>query len=565
MSTPTVEGLVAWPEALATQYRAAGYWKDELLTAPIWRVAAERPEATALIDGDVRMSYGEMRDRADAVALRLRRLGFEPDERVVVQLPNTWEFVVFLLGCFRAGVIPVMALPAHRRSELEYLVAHAEAVALVVPEKLRDFDHQQLAEEIREDADTLREIIVLGTAHPGNIDLRALCALPDPARDSTAATSEQPVSPDAVAVFLLSGGTTGLPKLIPRSHNDYLYNIEVSNEAAECDASSVYLVVLPAGHNFPLACPGLLGALVAGGRVVLLQSPEPAKAFAAIAAHGVTHVAAVPTVVQRWTDYEESERTGKLASLRVLQVGGSRLVDELAARLRPVLDVQLQQVFGMAEGLLNMTGLHESDEVVIATQGRPISAGDEIRVVDEHGRALPAGHTGVLHTRGPYTLQGYYRAEAHNERAFTPDGWYITGDIVELREDGNLIVKGRDKDLINRGGEKISGEEIENLLYRHPGIEMAAAVAMPDADLGERVCVYVALRAGVHLELDDLRSLMSAEGIAQFKLPEALVVVREMPITKVGKIDKKALRDDLEKRGNVVVGGTYGQGEGSHP
>lgn len=555
-STPTTEGLVARPAGLAEQYREAGYWKDELLTAPIWRMAMQQPERTALIDGSVRMSYSEMCSRADALGSRLRRLGFEPDDRVLVQLPNTWEFIVFLLGCLRVGVIPVMALPAHRRHELEYLAEHSGAVAIAVPDVLRDFDHQELAEAIRDAVPSVRHIVVLGKANPGGIDLRELCEPPADGGDPSAELDSLAISPDAVAVFLLSGGTTGLPKLIPRSHNDYRYNAEVSSEVAGFDANTVYLVVLPAGHNFPLACPGLLGAFLAGGSVVMLQSPEPGRAFSAIAEHGVTHVAAVPAVVQRWIDHEESGSTGQLATLRVLQVGGSRLVDELAARVRPVLGATLQQVFGMAEGLLNMTALDDPDEVVVGTQGRPVSPGDEVRIVDDDGEALAAGERGVLQTRGPYTLCGYYRAAEHNRRSFTSDGWYITGDIVELREDGNLVVQGRDKDLINRAGEKISGEEVENLLYRHPGIEMNAAVAMPDPVLGERVCVYATLRAGHRIELEDLRRLMRDAGVAAYKLPEVLVIVDDMPLTKVGKIDKKALRDDLARRGTIGLGET---------
>ena len=355
-------------------------------------------------------------------------------------------------------------------------------------------------------------------------------------------------------MFLLSGGTTGLPKLIPRSHNDYRYNAEVSSEVAGLDPDSVSLIgaCLRARIFRSRARAFLARSSAAGGSVVMLQSPEPGRAFAAIAEHGVTHVAAVPAVVQRWIDHEESNSTGQLATLRVLQVGGSRLVDELAARVRPVLGATLQQVFGMAEGLLNMTALDDPDDVVVGTQGRPISPGDEVRIVDDNGVALPAGERGVLQTRGPYTLCGYYRAAEHNRRSFASDGWYITGDIVELRDDGNLVVQGRDKDLINRAGEKISGEEVENLLYRHPGIEINAAVAMPDPVLGERVCVFATLRAGHRVEgLEDLRRLMSDAGAAAYKLPEVLVIVDEMPLaTKVGKIDKKALREDLTRRGD---------------
>ena len=206
-STTTTEGVVPWPTDLAAQYREAGYWKDELLTAPIWRMAARRPDDIALVDGETRIGYAEMCRRADALGARLRELGFETDDRVVVQLPNTWEFVIFTLGCLRAGIIPVMALPAHRRHELEYLAEHSEAVAMVVPDILRDFDHQALAKAIRDAVPSVRDIIVLGDAHADAIDLRGLCALPADHEDPAATLDALPISPDAVALFLLSGGT----------------------------------------------------------------------------------------------------------------------------------------------------------------------------------------------------------------------------------------------------------------------------------------------------------------------------------------------------------------------
>jgi 2,3-dihydroxybenzoate-AMP ligase len=314
------------------------------------------------------------------------------------------------------------------------------------------------------------------------------------------------------------------------------------------DAGTVYLVSLPAGHNFPLACPGILGTLLSGGRVVMLPSPEPARAFATIAAEGVTHTAVVPAVAGRWLEHAGTHGSGQLASLRVLQVGGARLADELARRVRPVLGATLQQVFGMAEGLLNYTRLDDPEEIICTTQGRPLCPDDEVRLVDELDEDVPDGEPGSLLTRGPYTPRGYYRAPEQNARAFTADGWYRSGDICRRTPDGNLIVEGRDKDMINRGGEKISAEEVENLVYQLPAVSQVAAVAMPDAVLGERVCVYVVPRPGAAVTLDEVRDAMHAAGVAKFKLPEHLELVDELPTTKVGKIDKKALRADIAAR-----------------
>jgi 2,3-dihydroxybenzoate-AMP ligase len=351
-----------------------------------------------------------------------------------------------------------------------------------------------------------------------------------------------------VAVFLLSGGTTGLPKLIARTHDDYAYNARASARVSGVDASTVYLVSLPAGHNFPLACPGILGTLLAGGTVVMLPSPEPARAFTTIAAEGVTHTAVVPAVAGRWLEHAAEHGAAELASLRVLQVGGARLADELARRVRPVLGPRLQQVFGMAEGLLNYTRLDDPDDVVCTTQGRPMCPDDEVRLVDEFDHDVPAGQPGSLLTRGPYTPRGYYRAAEQNARAFTADGWYRSGDICRRTPEGNLVVEGRDKDMINRAGEKISAEEVENLIYQLPGINQVAAVAMPDPALGERICVYVVPQSGRTVTLAEIRAGLEGMQIARFKLPERLVLVDELPSTKVGKVDKKALRADIAGR-----------------
>jgi 2,3-dihydroxybenzoate-AMP ligase len=404
-----------------------------------------------------------------------------------------------------------------------------------------------MAEELLAGSATLAHILVVGQ-DVRHQDLTALCSEPLGAEPQAPVPAPDPPEPAGVAVFLLSGGTTGLPKLIARTHNDYSYNARASAELCRLGEDTVYLVSLPASHNFPLACPGILGTLLSGGCVVMIASPDPASAFAAIEREGVTITAVVPAVAQRWLAHAAECGSAALRTLQVLQVGGARLADELAWRVRPVLGATLQQVFGMAEGLLNYTRLDDPDEVICGTQGRPLSPGDEVRIVDADGRDLPDGQPGALLTRGPYTPRGYYRAPEQNARAFTPGGWYASGDVVHRRPDGNLVVEGRDKDMINRGGEKISAEEVENLLYRMPGIAQVAAVAAPDAELGERICVFVVPEPGRQISLSEIRGGPEAAGVAKFKWPERLEIMAELPVTKMGKLDKKALRDMLAGR-----------------
>lgn len=535
-------GVVGWPPELAARYRAEGWWQGRTIADAVAGWAAERPDRVALVDGGRRLTYAALAQQVEAVAAGLAGLGLRggPDGDVVlVQLPNTIELVVAILACARLNVPPVLALPAHRRHELAYLAEHGGARAIIVPDALRDFDHQALAAELRARVPALEHVVVSGEqVRPGHHDLGGFVAA------GGRLTDPVDVAPGDVAMILLSGGTTGNPKLIPRTHDDYLYNARACAAACGWGPDTVYMAALPVAHNFALACPGVLGAFEVGGRVVLAASPEPQAAFAAIEREGVTDVAAVPAVLQRWMD-EVTATPHDLSSLRRVQVGGARLAEQLARRVRPALSATLQQGFGMAEGLVNYTRPDDPEDVACRTQGRPVSPGDEIRIVDDADADVPAGEEGHLLTCGPYTIRGYFKAEQHNRVAFTADGWYRTGDVVRLDPSGNLIVEGRAKDQINRGGEKVAAEELENLLYALPQVARVAVVGAADPLLGERVAAAVVPAEGAALTLEGLREALASRGVARFKLPERLLLLDALPLTKVGKVDKALLRRRL--------------------
>jgi 2,3-dihydroxybenzoate-AMP ligase len=539
---PRLAGITGWPAEVAQRYRDRGWWGGVTLGGLVDEWARRDGERIALVDGQERISYAQLADRSRRLASQLRRLGIDRDDRVVVQIPNTVAFCDLTLALLRIGALPVMALPQHREHEVGYLIDHAEAVALAVPDRQGSFDHLAMAQALRGRHESLRHLLVAGDPRglPGAHDLATLVAAEPPDEDPGPGPE-----PEDVALFLLSGGTTGLPKLIPRLHDDYAYNARASAEICGLGERDVYLAALPVAHNFPLACPGLLGTWSVGGRVVLCRDPGPAAAFALIEREGVTVTALVPALAIRWTEAPERE-DHDISSLRLVQVGGARLAEEAARRVEPELGARLQQVFGMAEGLLNYTRLDDPGQVIIETQGRPLCPDDEILIVDSVGNRVADGEPGELLTRGPYTLRGYYRADEHNGRSFAADGFYRTGDVVVQDVGGNLIVHGRVKDMINRGGEKISAEEIENLILGHPAVVQVAAVAMPDRELGERTCAYVVLRAGEELALPELCEYLLGRGIAKYKLPERLEEVADLPTTKVGKIDKAMLRGDIQ-------------------
>lgn len=522
-----------WPDAFAMTYRADGYWRGKTLDDLLREAAHRRHGHTAVVDGERRWSYSELDRRVGRMASAIHALGLAPGDRVLVQLPNIAEFAQLFFALQRIGVVPVLALPAHRENEIVHLAALSQARAYAIADRYQGFDYRELARTVRERVDTVEHVFVVGDA----AEFTAFETL-----DMEAAEHPRP-APGDVAVLLLSGGTTGLPKLIPRTHDDYHYNARESARVAALDENSRYLAVLPVAHNFPLACPGLLGTLHAGGTVVMCADGSPDTALALIERERVTDTALIPPLVVLWLE-ARSWIDADLGSLRWLQVGGARLNPEVAARIRPTLGCRLQQVYGMAEGLLCFTRHDDPDELVIHTQGRPLSPGDELRVVDENEQEVPPGGTGELQVRGAYTLRGYWRAEEYNRRAFTADGYYRSGDVVRRLPGGEMVVEGRSKDVVNRGGEKVPVEEVENLLLSHPAVLDVAIVGTPDDVLGERTCACVLAR-GAAPTLPELKAHLNALGVAAFKLPDRLTVLQAFPSTKFGKVNRKALAEQV--------------------
>jgi 2,3-dihydroxybenzoate-AMP ligase len=505
------------------------------LGALLDRWAQRSGAADALVSADERVSYAELAERSERLARHLRGLGIASGDRVVVQLPNRIEFAYMLFALVRLGALPVLALPPHREHEISYLIDHADAVAYVGPQVLGRFDYLAMARGLQPSRPALAHVL-------SDADVRDLLARPAP-------DGEPLPAPNAgePALFLLSGGTTGLPKLIPRTHDDYACFFGQAADLCRVGPETVYMVALPIAHNFPLAAPGMLGALSRGGKVVIAPDPSPESTFPLIERERVTMVGLVPLVAMRWAD-SPLRAECDLSSLNWMTVGGSRLSAEGARRIMPAFKCQLQQALGMAEGLFAATRAGDPDEVLVETQGRPMMEADEIRVVDELGQPVPEGALGELETRGPYTIRGYYRADAHNRTAFTADGFYRTGDLVRLHPSGNLCVEGRRKDLINRGGEKISAEEVENLILSHPSVDSVAVVAMPDPEFGERTCAYVVLHEGKTLSLEIVRTHFDLLNVARFKCPERIELVPSLPLTSVGKVNKKALRADIKAK-----------------
>jgi len=380
----------------------------------------------------------------------------------------------------------------------------------------------------------------------------AAIAVKSKPRASAQALAEVAIDPADPALFLLSGGTTGIPKLIPRTHNDYLYNSKIAAAVCELGEGDVLLDVLPIEHNLPLGCPGMQGFLLSGGTVVLGTSTRPRDVFELIQRHRVTHIHLVPALLIRWID--DPAITGyDLSSVRVIQSGGQRLQPEVRLRAERALPgCFIQENFGMAEGLIMFVRSTDPPDVRRETCGRPASPDDEVYLVDEDGNVVPDGEPGELIVRGPYTLRGYFRSPEHNARAFTADGFYRSGDLLRKMPSGNYVVEGRVKDLINRGGEKISAEEVENLILAHPAVLNVACVPYPDPVLGERMCACLVLRPGQSLALEELVTFLLGFEIATFKLPERMAFFDTLPLSGFGKVSKSELAARLASDGDEV-------------
>ena len=526
-----------WPDDLARRYREKGYWQDLPLTDILTRHADS--DARAIVDGERHLNWRQFHQSVNNLAAALQAQGVKRGETALVQLGNVAEFYITFFALLQVGVAPVNALFSHQRSELNAYALQIEPTLLIADRAHALFAGDEFLHTFVSQHRSVRSVLLRGDA--GEYALEAAIARPS---EHFVAT---PTPADEVAFFQLSGGSTGTPKLIPRTHNDYYYSILRSNEICAITADTRYLNALPAAHNFAMSSPGSLGVFMAGGCVVLANDPSATICFPLIEQHQITVTSLVPPAVSLWLQaINEGAGNAQLASLQLLQVGGARLSATLATRIPAEIGCQLQQVFGMAEGLVNYTALDDSPEHITNTQGRPMCPDDEVWVADEHGNPLPRGEVGRLMTRGPYTFRGYYKSPEHNASAFDENGFYCSGDLIAIDEQGYITVQGREKDQINRGGEKIAAEEIENLLLRHETVIHAALVSMEDSLLGEKSCAYLVVKQP--LRAVEVRRFLREQGVAEFKLPDRVECLDALPLTPVGKVDKKQLRLWLAER-----------------
>jgi 2,3-dihydroxybenzoate-AMP ligase len=534
-----LKGVVPFPPEFAQRYREKGYWQDKSLAAEFALVFQKYKNKIALVDGEREYTYADIDRISDNLALNLLELGLKPLDRVVPALPNIAEFVLLYFALQKISGIPIAALVTHRFAEINQFVQLSGASTVVYPERQSDFEFEPMVKRVQAENPHLRFCISLPK-------LKQL--IEQPAKLPKSRLGEIKIDPTDPCIFQLSGGTTGIPKLIPRTHNDYAYNSKTAAPVCGVTGASVLLLALPIAHNLPLACPGIQGYFFQGGQVVLSPTTRPEEMFKLIEKHKVTHIKVVPALLIRLIN-DPSIARFDLSSVKIIQSGGQRMQPEVRLKTHQLIpSCFVQENFGMSEGMLFFVHLDDPQEVKLETCGRPICADDEVLLLDEDDRPVPEGAVGELTCRGPYTLRGYFGVPEYNARQFTRDGFYRSGDLMRKHPSGNYVVEGRKKDLINRGGEKISCEEIENLILMHPAVQNVACVPVPDPNLGEKMCACLVLKPGKKVELPELVDFLKGKEIAKFKLPERMLVVDDFPVSTFGKVSKKTLSEMAAKQ-----------------
>ncbi|ECO0901697.1 salicylate synthase [Salmonella enterica subsp. enterica serovar Newport] len=515
---------------MKNQYSDLEHWPAKPLGDQLTLWAKQYTDQISLVSGVNRLTYLQLDKLSSRLASGFYDRGVRARDIVLVQMPNSIGMIASLFALFRIGACPILAMPGQKSADIDAICQLANPVAWLHPGHFLANDYVSMGNVLKEKFPHMQQWQVDDEKDPDFMML-----------DYQSNEREFPSPPiESVALLLLSGGSTGTPKLIPRTHSDYYYNAFLAAKVCKLNSDSVYLTSLAVAHNFTLSCPGVLGTLLSGGKVILAQTSGCDELFPLIEKEKVTITALVPPLLNFWLEWKEWDNSD-ISSLQVIQVGGSKLDKLLAEKVKKDFDCQLQQVFGMAEGLICCTRLDDPDDVILNTQGRPISSHDQVKIVDENGMPVNLGESGELLTKGPYTINSYYNVTIQSEKSFTEDGFYRSGDIVKMTPGGNLIVEGRVKEQINRAGEKISVQEIEILLNEHPDIKSSVVIPVADEILGERICACI--ESSITLSLSEIRLFLQNKNISDYKLPDQIMQINQWPLTAVGKIDKRKLSE----------------------
>jgi len=505
------------------------------------------PQKEALVDDTARFTYKELREKVDRLAISFIELGIKERNFVLLQLPNWYEFIIAFYALQKAGAIVVLLVARHGLTEINYLCSLTHPVAWIGPDHYKKIEYLPMIKSVMEGHRGLKHII--SARAPENKAFIPLEKLIDAGKLSAAnldALAARRPDPMEVSIILPTGGTTGLPKAVPRTHNDYIASIEYHSKAWEITSDDVVLTVAPVSHAQGMH-NGVGGAFFNYAKYVLTDSTSAEDICSVIERERVTAFPTVPALVQRIVTLDNL-RDYDFRSLKKIYAGGAPSTPELVKSVYERLGCKFVNAFGSAEGTGAMTRLDADFETICTTVGKKDCPYAQFKIIDQYEQEVPPNQEGELATKGPNIFTGYFKSAEENKKTFTKDGFFKTGDLAKIDESGTVMITGRIKETILRGGETISAVGIERLISSHPAVAEVAVIGMLDKNLGERICAYVQLKAGITLAFEELIAYLRSIGASVLQLPERVEFIDTIPLTKVGKADKKALKDDIKKK-----------------
>lgn len=536
-----IEGVVYPEPADMQRWEEAEAITRETLADGFRAAAAAHPDRNAVLWLDGAYSYAELDAVTDKVAAGLLGIGLKPRDRVIFQLTNTPETLISFLACWKAGIIPICTLAAHREAEIGYLSDFGGARAHFIETDSPKFDFVAFARKMQTQVPGLEFIVsTRGPAGEGIADFATL--MDGDAKEARAKLDRIEQDPFQVAAFQLSGGTTGVPKIIPRVHAEYLYNMRQVAAFKGWNFKDRIFVPMPFAHNLNMGC-GWGAIIMSGGAVIATPRVDQEAMRETHNSLRPTIMGAAKPIVMRMKA-EIAEGRIPTENLReVFSTDAAEIVDR-------DMGVTGHHIFGMTEGTIMFTREGDNQFIRFETCGRPISEHDQLRLLEPGTEnEVPNGAIGELAVFGPYTIRGYYNAPERNAEAFTSDEFYRSGDLMKCHViDGvrYYSFEGRIKDVVDRAGEKVNCEEVERAVMAHPAFTDVAVVGMPSSTHGERICLFaVAVENSTLPNVEELGTFLGKAGLAVFKWPERIEPIEAMPLTKVGKLDKAQLRKQI--------------------
>ena len=542
-----LDGFIPYKREDVEKYEKFRWWPGLSLGDLLDKAADIYPDKEAFVDEQSRFTYAQARDKTNRLAVGLLDLGIQPQDRVLVQMPNWSEFLFAYFAVQKIGAIAVLLIDRYRQYEIGYLVQLTGATSWIVAEKYKKTDYLPIVEDVLKERPQLKNVILARSKGHGR--LLSMENLMDKVRMDKADLrnlSERRPDPNQVAHMGPTGGTTGLPKVVPRTHNSLVCAVEYAARSWEMDIHDTTLLAGPIGHDLTFT-KGICGSLFALGKAVFLDSMEMTDICQTIQRERVTAIVWVPTLAKRLTDFE-GRKDYDLSSLKRMHCGGGASLPDVIKGVREKLKCAFFNGYGGTEGQTTIPRSGDSLESLINTVGKPTCPYDTYKAVTPEGKELPPNQPGELMIKGPGVFTGYYKAPEENAKVFDEEGFFRTGDLARIDEKGYVTLTGRIKEMINRGGESISATEIEKLIIGHPDVALVAVIPMPDPMLGEKVCAYIQPKVGANLSFEKIISYLKGKKASVQQLPERIEFIDTMPVTKAEKIDKKALREDIEKK-----------------